>query len=344
LDTLQPGVRARTKRVRIGTVERDRISNEAEAVLARGLRDYFAKPVCIREIKSEPLDTCGTHLLSRLRLTLDSGKQLTVILKRLQPQPDRGAHQTVRIYRRLLTDRRLDAPAVYASICDGVRSRHWLFLEDVGDCKLHYCEGDAWLAAFRLLGRVHAAYYHHEKELRALNSLGEHSPLFYRLLARSASEVLQRNAGRAQIARFERAMARWFDAAVADLSRQPRTLVHGDAYDKNFMVQSGPRIRPLDWEYAAIGVAASDVAQLVAGWGPEKQAFITAYLDEFAKHANVAVDRQAFERTLDHCEIIRVLQVLYWWEGPYHNLEVVDAELDELETACYRLERKERGR
>jgi hypothetical protein len=46
------------------------------------------------------------------------------------------------------------------------------------------------------------------------------------------------------------------------------------------------------------------------------------------------VDRRAFDRTLAHCEIMRVLQVLYWWEGPYDELAFVDGLLEQLESAC----------
>jgi thiamine kinase-like enzyme len=185
---------------------------------------------------------------------------------------------------------------------------------------------------------MHAMYYDREEELRVVSSLHEHSPVFYRFLARSAGKVVHKYAERCQISRLERVMRRWFDVSAAYLARQPRTLVYGDAYDNYFMVQPGLRIHPIDWEYAAIGVAASDRAQLVASWGPEKPHFITVYLDEFAKHATVPIERRAFEHTLSHCELTRVLQVLYWWEGPYENLAVVDELLDELESVGCQLQ------
>jgi aminoglycoside/choline kinase family phosphotransferase len=281
----------------------------------------------------------STHPISRLRLTLTGGEEFTVIFKRLQPLEYRNVRRRILIHRRLLADERLDAPTVYASVCDEAQGRYWLFLEDVGEYnKLSWCGIDAWLATFRWQARMHAAYYGREEELRGLGCLGEHRPAFYRFFARTAQEVLQRHAGRHQLARFEDLMARWFDVSVAHLVRQPRTLVHGDAYDKNFMVQPGPRIRPIDWDYAAIGVAGWDVAQLAAGWGPERPHLVGVYLDEFARHATVPLDRRAFDRTLAHCEIMRVLQVLYWWEGPYDDLEFVDHLLLEMENACHFLD------
>ena len=115
-------------------------------------------------------------------------------------------------------------------------------------------------------------------------------------------------------------------------------MLHGDLECHNLMVQPGPKIRPIDWGYAAIGVAGWDVAKLIAGWGPEKRHFIGVYLDEFALHAPVLLDRRAFERTLAHCQIVRTLQILYWWEGPYKNLAFVDGVLEEMESACRNLD------
>jgi len=311
------------------------IPNEVEEVLARGLQNHFGRPVRIVELHSTFLaDTFSTHPIYRLHLTLDSGERLAVIFKLLQPQQDEDARREVLIYRRLLEGGRFDAPTVYASLCDEARGRYWLFLEDVGELRLEWCDSDDWPTAFRWMARMHAENYGREGELRALGCLGKHSPPFYRFLARGAREMLQWLGAQRRLARFERLMARWFDLSVEHLARQPLTLLHGDLYCHNLMVQPGPKIRPIDWGYAAIGVAGWDVAKLIAGWGPEKPRFIGIYLDEFALHAPVLIDWRSFERTLAHCQIMRTLQILYWWEGPYKNLAFVDGVLEEMERAC----------
>jgi hypothetical protein len=311
------------------------IPEEVNEVLTRGLRDHFGRPVGIAELHSTILEnTFGTHPIYRLHLTLDDGHRLALIFKWLQPQQDEDGRREVLVYRRLLTSGRFDAPTVYASLCDTARRRYWLFVEDVGELQLPRCEVDHWPAAFRWVARMHAEYYGREGELRALGYLGEHGPLFYRFLARGAREMLQWLDAPRRLARFERLMARWFDDSVEHLARQPQTLLHGDLECHNLMVQPGPKIRPIDWGYAAIGVAGWDVAKLIAGWGPEKRHFIGVYLDAFALHAPVPLDRRAFERTLAHCQIMRTLQILYWWEGPYEDLAFVDGVLEEMESAC----------
>ena len=311
------------------------IPNEVEEALARGLQNHFGRPVRIVELHSTFLaDTFSTHPIYRLHLTLDGGERLTVIFKLLQPQQDEDPRREVLIYRRLLGGGHFDAPTVYASLCDESRGRNWLFFEDVGVLLLERCEVDDWPAAFRWVARMHAEYYGREEELRALGCLGEHGPPFYRFLARGAREMLQWLDARRRLVRLERLMTRWFDLSVEHLARQPLTLLHGDLYCHNLMVQPGPKIRPIDWGYAAIGVAGWDVAKLIAGWGPEKAHFIGIYLDEFALHASVLIDRRSFERSLAHCQIMRTLQILYWWEGPYKNLAFVDGVLEEMESAC----------
>jgi len=311
------------------------IPNEVEEALARGLQNHFGRPVRIVELHSTFLaDTFSTHPIYRLHLTLDGGERLTVIFKLLQPQQDEDARREVLIYRRLLGGGRFDAPTVYASLCDESRGRYWLFFEDVGELRLEWCDVDDWPAAFRWVARMHAEYYGREEELSALGYLGEHGPPFYRFLAHGAREMLQWLDARRQLVRFERLMARWFDLSVEHLALEPLTLIHGDLYCHNLMVQPGPKIRPIDWGFAAIGVAGWDVAKLIAGWGPEKSDFIRIYLDEFALHAPVLIERRSFERSLAHCQIMRTLQILYWWEGPYKNLAFVDGVLEEMESAC----------
>ena len=311
------------------------IPNEAKEILARGLQTRFGRPVRIVKLHSTVLEnTFGTHPIYRLHLTLDDSQRLALIFKWLQPQQDEDVRREVLVYRRLLAGGRFDAPTVYASLCDAARGRYWLFVEDVGELQLPRCEVDHWPAAFRWVARMHAEYYGREGELRALGCLGEHGSPFYRFLARGAREMLQWLDTPRRLARFEHLMARWFDDSVEHLARQPRTLLHGDLECHNLMVQPGPKIRPIDWGYTSVGVAGWDVAKLIAGWGPEKRHFIGVYLDEFALHASVPLDRRAFERTLAHCQIMRTLQILYWWEGPHENLAFVDGVLEEMESAC----------
>lgn len=250
----------------------------------------------------------STHPISRLRLTLTSGRQLNVILKRLRPQPGKDVCREVLTYRRLLADGRLGAPQLYASVYDDARERYWLLLEDVGKCALGRCGVDERVAAVRWAARMHATHHGRPTELRDLGCLGEHGPQFYDTLTSAAWLRLTSWAEPAASARFNRLMAR-FHQTVEFLDTQPRTLVHGDLSDTNLFVQRNGRwrIRPIDWEWAAIGVGAWDLDKLLAGDGSAKPQLQAAYLDEFARQTGTPLDTRTLETVLTHCAIVRML-------------------------------------
>ncbi|MGH3089711.1 MAG: phosphotransferase [Rubrobacteraceae bacterium] len=307
-----------------------------EEILERGLESHFGRPVRIVEAESEPLDSFSTQPISRLRVTLDDGKRLPVIFKRLEPKPEKHARGEVLTYRRLLSGRRFGAPELYASLRDEERNLYWLFLEDVGEWKLEWCETEVWPSAFRWMARMHAEYHGREKELRSLNCLDEHGSEFYRALAAAARRSLGEKGEPEARVRFDRLMERFLEFSVEYLAHQPRTLVHGDASCHNFIVRPGPEIRPIDWEWAATGPAAWDVMKLLSGWGRKKPKLLAAYLEEFERHA--PLDRKGFERALEHCRIMHTLWYLRWWTKPCKDPEFVNRLLDKMESTWLRLE------
>lgn len=308
-----------------------------EGVLERGLGAHLGRPARIVGIESSGADF-STHPIRRLRVTLADGEQIPVIFKRLGPKPDEDTGRELLVYRRLLFGRRFDAPALYASLCDEERGRYWLFLEDVGEWKLEWCEAHVWPSAFRWMARMHAEYQGRERELRSLGCLDEHGPGFYRSLVQSARRSLRKYGERGALFRFDRLMERFFGSSIAYLARQPRTLVHGDASCQNFIVQSGPEIRPIDWEWAAMGPAAWDVMKLLSGWGKAKPRLLAAYLEEFELRGCAPLDRREFERTLDHCRNMHALWYLRWWIEPCKDPKFVDGMLDRMEGAWRRME------
>src|SRR5262249_37603368 len=74
----------------------------------------------------------------------------------------------------------------------------------------------------------------------------------------------------------------------------------------------GARVRAIDWESAAIGLGAWDLARLLDGWGSMKAAFLSAYLAEFERHVAGPFDRGGFQRLFGHCEILNALWYLRW--------------------------------
>ena len=322
-----------------GQRSEQRKSRTPQGVLEEGLSRYFGRPVHIAALERQALEEQSTYPIERLRVTLVSGEELSVIFKRLRGQPRfKGSRREVLIYRSLLAGQRFGAPALYASAYDEARGHYWLFLEDVGDETLHG-DHDNWLAAVRWLAEMHGVYWGQDEELRSLGYLAEQGPDYYQMLADAARRHLRLAGARRARVRFDSLMAR-YDAVVAYLVHQPRTLVHGDVLPHNLLLQPGPRIRPIDWEDAAIGLAAWDVARLLDGWGTDKPIFLAAYLSELARHAAVPLDQQAFHRALDHCAILNVLCHLGWDLKACRDASFVDGLLDELETAWDHLDRE----
>lgn len=306
--------------------------------LETGLTLRWGRPVLIVDLKRQTLETRSTHPIDRLTVRLDSGERLRVIFKRLRRgHTAKGNPREVLIYRRLLQRWRFGAPTLYASVYDDVRGDYWLFLEDLGEWTLNEGDRDEWLAAVRWLAQMHGKWWGRAAELRALGCLHEHGDRYYWRVARTARRHLVRADHRQAIRSFDRLMAR-FESVVDHLIRQPRTLVHGDVFPHNILLQPGPRIRPIDWEAAAVGLGAWDLTRLLDGWGKDKPAFRAAYLAELARQLPVPCDPRSFETTVAHCEVLDVLCHLAWEAKACRAEAFVLGQLEAMETAWHRLD------
>jgi hypothetical protein len=81
------------------------------------------------------------------------------------------------------------------------------------------------------------------------------------------------------------------ERATARLLALPRTVIHGDLYPSNLLVEAGPPLRvwPVDWELIGTGPAVLDLAALTSGsWAPPQRA---AMVDAYRAAAGVAPGR-----------------------------------------------------
>ena len=298
-------------------------------VLEEGLREHYGRSVEIVDVQVRPLAT-SSHPIERLTVTLASGERIPVIFKRPQPgEKLYGNEREVLIYRSLLKGGRFGAPVLYASVYDSHRGAYGLFLEDLGNTTLDAGGMRSWTAAVRWLGEVHAAYLGREDELRALGCLMEHDAGYYAMVKHTARSNLELASAGDAIGRFDDLM-RPFDALVAYLTRQPRTLVHGDMFADNIIIQPGRRIRAVDWESAAIGLGAWDLARLLDGWGSRGEPLRSAYLAELEQRVP-GFARLEFDRVFADCKILNVLWHLRWSVDACQDAPFVESELDELE-------------
>ena len=300
-----------------------------QEVLEKGLSDYFGRPVRIVAMAGRSLvGGWIEYQIQRLRVTLGSGERLSVIFKRLLPHEDpvgKTYMREVLIYRRLLAGGRFGAPALYASVHDEERQRYWLFVEDLGDRTLDEGDVEDWLSAARWLAVLHGAYAGREDELRSVGCLGEHGPRFYNTLAAAARRNLALAGAVDGLGRFEDLMT-GYASIVDELVSAPRTFVHGDFGSHNIALQPGRCIRPVDWEWAAIGPGAWDLARLLYGWGSQKPTFLDVYVAQLSRDGAITVEREELVRTVRLCEFVYRV----WFLGEQPDVSWDRARVNEL--------------
>jgi hypothetical protein len=216
----------------------------------------------------------------------------------LAPDPRRE----VAIYQDVLSQLGLDGiPRVAAA------DASWLALEVIDGTPLWQI-GDlaVWQEAARWLARLHAMPVPADKTLVHYDA----TQLQDRLELASA--------------------ARPFAARVAErLAALPVRLIHGDFYPANILVQTGPRIRVVDWETCGSGPAVLDLAALTSGrWSErERERIVDAYLAASPPRLRFGLD------DLLHARLLIAAQWIGWhhgWSPPPEQRHDWHGEFDEL--------------
>jgi Phosphotransferase enzyme family len=302
-------------------------------VLEAGLSAHLGRAVRVAHARVD-LWQRSTNQIGHLRVALDSGECLPVVLKRFFPvAKDRSNNREILVYQHLLRGQRFGAPAFYGSVFDDRRRRYCLFLEDVGYITLKHGDLGDWLAAVEWLAEMHGEYLGRESELRRLGILNEQDARGFALMASDARRNLVAGAHPEAVRRFDRLML-GFDSLVANLLDRPRTLVHGDIFPHNVVLQNGPRVRPIDWESAAIGLAEWDLTQLVAGWGRStKEIMIGRYLGLLSERTSHKIKTTDFMRALHRCQFLQVLRYFSWDVAECRNESAVNALLAKMQNS-----------
>jgi len=311
-------------------------SGELRAALEEVLAGHFGAPRRIVGMERRPSPHSSSCPLEEVDLRLDEGEPLELVVKDLDPGSRLAEASRVRpaflydpereieVYRSVLAAERLGTARCYGAVVEPSRRRCWLVLERVSGLELRFV-GDlavweqvvAWLAGMhrRLAGGVEAA-------ARA-GRLVRYDADFYRgWMARARA-----------CARDDRArpLVEWLaarhEAVVERLVELPPTVIHGELYPSNVLVQSsaaGWRICPIDWETAAIGPGEIDVAALTAGqWSDDDRARLTlAYRAGPARRPGRPARPEAFLAAVDCCRLHLAIQMLGWsaeWSPPEHH-------------------------
>ena len=286
-----------------------------EELLAALERD---RPVAGVRRRPSPYRT--SFALEEVDVRLPNGGALELVLKpaawsglspearRVRPPFLHDPEREAAVYREVLEPFSIDAPELVAA------DRDWILLERVrGDALYEVGAPDAWVAAARWAGRLHAGLEGAASALAPRARLVPHDARFFGIWIPRALRL--RPDPRLQ------ALAAGYDRVVAELAALPRTVVHGELYPSNVLVERGgtrPRIRVVDWERAGHGPGLIDLAALTAGGLDEglRDAMVTAYR---VAAGPAAPSGPAFDRALDLCRLHLAVQWLGWsgdWTPP----------------------------
>jgi hypothetical protein len=280
----------------------------------------------LRRLERRPSPYRSSFALEELDVWLADGTALQLVFKdlgwhtlleqgrRAKPSFLYDPLRELRLYQHVLGPAALGTAACYAAVAGP--ERHWLFLEKVPGEEL-YQVGDfaAWQRAARWLAGLHVCFAGQAERLRAEIPLLGHDADYYHLWLRRA----QAFSPSARLAW----LASRYDRLIDRLTALPVTLLHGEFYASNVLVEAqGSRVCPIDWEMAAVGPGLTDLAALTAGRLSDEQrrGLAKAYLDALPGGA----DEEQSLQLLDCCRLQAAVQWLGWspdWRPPAEHAQ-----------------------
>lgn len=244
-------------------------------------------------IARRPFEYRTSFPIEALDVTLPDGTELRMLFKQLgwdtldgltRAAKPEFLHDPLReptVYSSLLEHAQLGTPRFFGSVPE----RSWLFVELVDGVEL-YQVGDLglWQETARWLARMHERFAPDVDRHRAAGRLLDYDHAYYRRWidrARGFADAYEDATERQQTLAW---LAERYDSAIEELTALPTTVIHGELYASNVLVDArgnAPRICPVDWELAAVGPGLVDLAALVSGgWSDEdRQAIVSAYGD-----------------------------------------------------------------
>jgi Ser/Thr protein kinase RdoA (MazF antagonist) len=281
-----------------------------------------------------------THTLLEAEGELADGSTLPLMLKRIdvggsladrsdgKPTHVYDGMREVLVYRALLADREPDVPFLYGVVrARGATPGSWLLLERIRGRELYQFEAierweevAAWLAGFHARGQAITRF---QVACRAARLL-EYTPRLLRGWYSRACQFASARAEKGTRRALER-LAGPYLRAVDFVLQLPRTLIHGDFYPSNVLLEEkggSAVVRPVDWELAGFGPGLFDLAALTAGdWSePARDRIAAAYRE--ALPTEYRTDRATFESSLQACRLIVAVQWLGWgadWTPPHEH-------------------------
>jgi hypothetical protein len=311
-------------------------TSELQSALEASLSAYYGRGRRVVELTRRASEYRTSFAIEDLELILDDGAKLSLIFKDLNwhdlPEIVRLAKpdflydplREIKVYGSILSSAGLGTPVCYGSLVEREVGLYWLFLEKVQGVELYQVgEFEVWLEAARWLAASHAFFSGRAQQLRRSAPLLVYDADFYRRWLERALAFAGRQTNENQKAGLAR-LAGHYEQIIERLVALPVTLVHGEFYASNILIQGSgvkPRVSPIDWETAALGPGLMDLAALVAGnWsGEEKAALAMAYHTSLKENGAAGACVEEMLSALDYCSLALAIQWLGWseqWSPP----------------------------
>jgi aminoglycoside phosphotransferase (APT) family kinase protein len=284
----------------------------------------------IASLERRPCTYRTSYELDELEIGLADGATLRAMLKSLgrsaldpaarkaKPEFLHDPLREIEVYRSLLAPADLGTPQFHGALVEPELDRYWLLIENVtGDVLWQVGELEVWSATARWLAVLHDRF-----RGAALGAAGAH------LLRYDAGFFASWMRRALEFAGDERReplawLAERYDPVVERLAALPATFIHGELYASNVLIERREghlRVAPIDWENAAVGPGAIDLAALTTGgWTPEERRQIARGYLEQASALGSDHDEQRFHETLELARLHLAVQWLGWepsWSPP----------------------------
>jgi thiamine kinase-like enzyme len=306
--------------------------------LVQTLSGHFGKHCGVIGLERRPFTYTTSFAIEELDVQLDDGTSLVMLFKDLsrhalvadarQAKPAflYNPLREIETYRKILAPLRLGTANCYGSIIQPERGRYWLFLEKVLGIEL-YQEGAVavWQQVAAWLAGLHARFDGQAELLLPAVPLLVYDRNYYRQwLSRAQSIVGKLPDGANNATRALAELATGYDRIIDRLMALPTTLLHGEFYASNVLVEktgNDLRVCPVDWEMAAVGPGLIDLAALSAGkWSESsKEAMARAYCAALTQSGISVLPWDELLVALNCCRLHQAVQWLGWsstWSPP----------------------------
>jgi hypothetical protein len=300
------------------------------------LRSHDANLGTIVRLESNRCADQTSFNLVDLEIELEDGTVLLLLLKdlgmenlhetarRVKPRFLYNPLREIKTYQELLAPNGLNTAHFYGAVVRPDKDRYWLLLEKISGLRLsQVSDYSAWLQAARWLARLHSRFAGESETLSRSVPLLHYDAAFYRMWLERVEEF-QSVGPRKPV---WQALAGNYDRAIERLIRLPTTLIHGEFYASNILIQEtreGCQIRPVDWETTAVGPGLIDLAALTSGaWTEcERAEMAAAYHDTLLSEGMPGFPLKDLLLALDDCRLHLAIRWLGWapdWSPPSEN-------------------------